>query len=1041
MHFPLKMKQINNIIEQAIRSFEASVEIPNTSTENDVYVAIRQVMRDNPDIFWFSHQWSYSHSETVVRFRYPIDEIRSKKIWTQIDDVVENDFKLNFARTLYVKEQVMYVYKWVALYCNYSIHSAHNQTIYSVFVHRHSVCTGIAKATQYLLKLLGIESRLVFGKMNNSEKDSRHCWLIVNIDGQWYHLDPTFALPETEHLLHQCGVKPAKGDDLLFYNFFCVDTEAIKQSRTIEEEELLPTCSNNIDYTPLQQIKVTPSRNGESFGLGCVLSNVGTTANIYLAHDKDKYNRHRFVAKVFRHDDDHELLRKEQKVMRECAGSPHLLRAGGADFDKGILYMEQATPLSELLASHYYKLTLKGLCNLLIDVASGLKELLAHGIFYRDIHLNNIFLCEDPIFGKLTYKLGDFGSCTFVDKDGKYAGLTERGGVGSKWYMAPETWNNGIFDERSAVYGIGMIAYYLLNDLYPPFWKSCKFDAADIRYGGREIDELDLRFIYNPLIITNLYAIVVRALCFESQQRHQNLSELILDFDRLFQVLGNEDYSIPFTNTDLDFGRTIVGGSIKTTTINDEFVEAEIECLNCGSHFEVSILQKLIDQMLPALPPDNAYGSLSLCIKDETDTIPCPHCGFKNTLKDSVKHDKLNLLPIEHKQQTSRIDDFATTCIPNTSADSSSDESSNHRTAASETYSRQRIDDFATTCAPRFPNSASPYEDNIQQNSPSETYFPLGENSPSRTPKENKTYASPTPKSSNGLFGKLKKLFIGKSEGTSPSPANKVTLVAEKVNSSIFAPSETKRGDYMMVQVFLYKDDEERAVACKAAEVDPDARRQNFTPLSVKLMDGDNVKAKLMMSGKGIEVDEPIQEMIWQGHYTDCQFGVYVPEEYKPTSMMGTVMLTVNDIPCGRMMFKTKIVSQPQKLYAKIESKAFQKIFISYSHKDEATVKYFAKAFQAQGVDYFFDRHYLKAGDVYPLKIKEYINSADLFILCWSKNAAESDYVQLERQQALALAFPQKDMEQATLSIHPISIAPHADYPSDMKELYNFEEI
>lgn len=252
---------------------------------------------------------------------------------------------------------------------------------------------------------------------------------------------------------------------------------------------------------------------------------------------------------------------------------------------------------------------------------------------------------------------------------------------------------------------------------------------------------------------------------------------------------------------------------------------------------------------------------------------------------------------------------------------------------------------------------------------------------------------------------------------------------------------ETKRGDFMLVQVFLYRDDEERVVSCKAAEVDPDARRQNYTPLSVKLKVGDRVKAKLTMSGKGIEVNESIHEMIWQGYCTDCQFGVFVPNDYQPSSMIGTVKLTVNDIPCGRMMFKTKIVSQPQKLYAKIESKAFQKIFISYSHKDESTVKFFAKAFQAQGVDYFFDRHYLKAGDVYPLKIKEYINSADLFILCWSKNAAESDYVQLERQQALALASPQKDMEQATLSIHPISIEPHADYPSDMKEVYNFEEM
>ena len=245
----------------------------------------------------------------------------------------------------------------------------------------------------------------------------------------------------------------------------------------------------------------------------------------------------------------------------------------------------------------------------------------------------------------------------------------------------------------------------------------------------------------------------------------------------------------------------------------------------------------------------------------------------------------------------------------------------------------------------------------------------------------------------------------------------------------------------MLVQVFLYRDDEERVVTCKAAEVDPDAHRQNYTPLSVKLKVGDRVKAKLTMSGKDMEVDESIQEMIWQGHYTDCQFGVFVPEDYRSSSMIGAVMLTVNDIPCGRMMFKTKIVSQPQKLYAKIESKAFQKIFISYSHKDESTVKFFAKAFQAQGVDYFFDRHYLKAGDVYPLKIKEYINSADLFILCWSKNAAESDYVTLERRQALELAYPQVDMEKATITIHPISIEPHADYPIDMKEVYNFEEM
>lgn len=994
------MNSFDSTIEKAIRNHEREVALLTRITDYDLYMSVRNVMRNNPDIFWFSHQWEYKKEEHKVFFRYTIDQERCEKIARQIDDVVKNDFKLDYVRTLSCREQMMYVYKWIALYCNYTILSAHNQTIYSVFVLRHSVCTGIAKAAQYLLKLLGIESRLVFGKMNNSEKDSRHCWLVVNIEGRWYHLDPTFALPETEHLLRQCGVEPLRGDDYLFYNFFCVDTATIKLSRIIEEEELLPECNENVDYATLQNITVYPSRNGQQSGLGCLLSDVGTTANIYLAHDKWKS---RSVAKVFKDDPNHELLCKELIIMRECAGSPNLLRASNVDFDKGILYMEQATPLAELLASHYYKLTVKGLCNLLIDIASGLKDLLCHGIIYRDIHINNIYLWTDPLFGTYTYKLGDFGSCTFTDRSGKYAGLTERGGVGSKWYMAPETFSGMVFDERSAVYGVGMIAYYLLNDLYPPFWQEYGEDSLGIRMQSprvpkpSKLQEKDFCQLRMDFIFVSLNH--------HPSERYQTLSELI---DAIKECkLANPD-------------RLLIEGSSFIASVKE--CNSETFCSTCvvnpsvivsNGESEVAIVDSDGESHSDVLLVDsNADGHFDSF--DATDTF-------------------------------SQVNDFATTCGGgwNDYDDLTSDD-----TVDFDVPSRQRIDDFETT-AWCFPDNSYSYNDNRQQDKHSETYFPCGSNSSSRTSSDRKVHCAPAPQSSpapssqssKGLFGKIKDFFFGKSENPTPTTHIERKPIAEKVNSSIFAPSETKKGDYMMVQVFLYKDDEERAVACKAAEVDHHARRQNYTPLSVKLKDGDRVKAKLTMSGKGIEVNEPIQEMIWQGHYTDCQFGVFVPEDYKPSSVMGTVMLTVNDVPCGRMMFKTKIVSQPQKLYAKIESKAFQKIFISYSHKDESTVKYFAKAFQAQGVDYFFDRHYLKAGDVYPLKIKEYINSADLFILCWSKNAAESDYVQLERQQALALAFPQKDMEQATLSIHPISIEPHAEYPSDMKEVYNFEEI
>ena len=152
------------------------------------------------------------------------------------------------------------------------------------------------------------------------------------------------------------------------------------------------------------------------------------------------------------------------------------------------------------------------------------------------------------------------------------------------------------------------------------------------------------------------------------------------------------------------------------------------------------------------------------------------------------------------------------------------------------------------------------------------------------------------------------------------------------------------------------------------------------------------------------------------------------------------IFLYVRELPVGNMSFITNVVDRkPMLRTADVKYKVFKKIFISYSHKDEHRVKYIAEAYRAQGVDYFFDRHYLKGGDVYPIKIREYIDSADLFILCWSKNAAESDYVQKERLQALERAYPQVQPEKtAKLRIYPMSIEPRSELPSDMKNYYHF---
>ena len=101
------MNNLNSTIEKAIRNHESEVRLLTHTTEYDVYLSVKNVMRKNPDIFWFSHQWCYSQAEAMVRFRYAIDKEHSEKVKHQIEDVVQKDFKLDFVRTLSVREQVM----------------------------------------------------------------------------------------------------------------------------------------------------------------------------------------------------------------------------------------------------------------------------------------------------------------------------------------------------------------------------------------------------------------------------------------------------------------------------------------------------------------------------------------------------------------------------------------------------------------------------------------------------------------------------------------------------------------------------------------------------------------------------------------------------------------------------------------------------------------------------------------------------------------------------------------------------------------------
>ncbi len=272
--------------------------------------------------------------------------------------------------------------------------------------------------------------------------------------------------------------------------------------------------------------------------------------------------------------------------------------------------------------------------------------------------------------------------------------------------------------------------------------------------------------------------------------------------------------------------------------------------------------------------------------------------------------------------------------------------------------------------------------------------------------------------------------------GSSYSPSRVTVPRRSEICSCVYAPAEVRYNKSFIVRVYMYLPQERDAVDSKVKEIDPSAVKKEYKPLDLPVKEGDKLTVQLDLSD-GVQCKSTTKSVIWRNHFTDCSFTAKLVDASQD-SIEGIAYVFVNDVPAGEMLFTIDVVeSQPRELYTNVESHRFSKIFISYAHQDEIQVRGIAEGCRMLGKDYFFDRHTLQARDLFKEKILSYIDRADLFVLCWSKNAAESDWVRIEREHALQLIREGKN----TLSIYPLSLRPEAPLPIDMSDKYNFGKL
>lgn len=234
-------------LDEAINSYEEKAILTKKLTDNihdkvmDVFAAY---FYDNPECYYISNEYNITtrnyglYQYAFIELNYLVEgqkliEFKNQELQKAIDDLINSCIKPGM--TDFEKERVIHdeLVKKVSYYEYKSIDNipALTHTAYGALVDKRAVCDGYSKAYKMVLEKLGIENIIISGVVDNLP----HAWNLVNLDGNYYHVDVTSDKLED------------KSTRYVVHTYFNVTDEEILDTHTINNKFNIPKC-NSKDY-------------------------------------------------------------------------------------------------------------------------------------------------------------------------------------------------------------------------------------------------------------------------------------------------------------------------------------------------------------------------------------------------------------------------------------------------------------------------------------------------------------------------------------------------------------------------------------------------------------------------------------------------------------------------------------------------------------------------------------------------------------------------------------------------------------------------
>lgn len=217
-----EIKSLTETIKDSISNFDTVVDIsryrlavedaadPASSEDYTILCDAINFVLDDPELFYsevnkevFKFAWDQDLNQYIfsaVEFGYSkvYDENEKSAIVNEFETKASEIIDSIITSDMDELDKIVKIHDYIALNTAYDTEGVipdlnGGSSAYDVIVKNNGVCLGYARAYEYLLDKVGIESFVV--KTLPKADGSGHAWNLVNLNDEWYHVDVTWDDP------------------------------------------------------------------------------------------------------------------------------------------------------------------------------------------------------------------------------------------------------------------------------------------------------------------------------------------------------------------------------------------------------------------------------------------------------------------------------------------------------------------------------------------------------------------------------------------------------------------------------------------------------------------------------------------------------------------------------------------------------------------------------------------------------------------------------------------------------------------------------